>query len=469
MRKPAMVMTILLLLPIVSATPDTSTTCAVYFTGIGCPHCAKTDPVIFTQLLNEYPNLVVIEYEIYHQRGNAPLLYQYDSKYGSGLAIPLIIFTKDEHILGDTPILQNIRGMIEKVGDNPCPLVDGSSVNFEELNLSSLPGQPKIWSRDRVLIPSRQNVSNELMIELLTTENLSKTLENVEYSTIEPIPLPLSGRNVYFDNAIEINGWVMEWNGGYVEKGLKKQVEKNKTENKVGEVLKASLTLTKILSLATVDAINPCALAVLTLMLITIITYNPKKRRNVLFAGLAFTISVFVMYFFYGMIIIKFFQLVQALTSIRLFLYKVLGIGAVVLGILNLKDFIRYKPGSIGTEMPMSMRPKVKRLISRVTSPSGAFLVGAFVTIFLLPCTIGPYVIAGGILSTLEWIKTLPWLILYNLIFVSPMLMITLVVYAGFTTIENISGWREKNIRYLHLVTGLIILSLGVVMILGWV
>ena len=75
------------------------------------------------------------------------------------------------------------------------------------------------------------------------------------------------------------------------------------------------LTLTKIISLAVVDAVNPCAIAVLALMLIAIITYNPRDRKNVLLAGFAFVLSVFVMYFFYGLIIIKFLQIVQKILS----------------------------------------------------------------------------------------------------------------------------------------------------------
>lgn len=229
------------------------------------------------------------------------------------------------------------------------------------------------------------------------------------------------------------------------------------------------LSMAKIISLAAVDAVNPCALAVLTLMLIAILTYNPKDKRNVLLAGLAFTTSVYILYMFYGLVIIRFFQLVQMLTSVRLWLYKILGFVAVVLGVLNVKDFFRYKPGGLMTEMPMSMRPKVKKIISGVTSPKGAFLVGAFVTVFLLPCTIGPYVIAGGILSVLDLMKTIPWLLVYNAIFVLPMVIITILVYWGITKVEDVSGWKDKNIRYLHLVAGVIMLGLGIAMIGGWV
>jgi cytochrome c biogenesis protein CcdA len=231
----------------------------------------------------------------------------------------------------------------------------------------------------------------------------------------------------------------------------------------------ADLTLPKIISLAAVDAINPCALAVLALMLIAILTYNPKKRSNVFWAGMAFIAAVFVMYIIYGLVIIRFFQLIQILTSVRLWIYKILGVAAIFLGFLNIKDFIKYKPGGALTEMPLFMRPKMKKVIESVTSPIGAFSTGLFVTVFLLPCTIGPYVIAGGILSTLELLATIPWLALYNIIFVVPMAVIVLMVYIGLAKVEDVSGWKDKNIRYLHLVAGAIMFILGLAMIMGWV
>ncbi|MBN1325165.1 MAG: hypothetical protein JW974_03015 [Alphaproteobacteria bacterium] len=229
------------------------------------------------------------------------------------------------------------------------------------------------------------------------------------------------------------------------------------------------INLAKVISLALVDAINPCALAVLAMMLISIITYNPKNRKNIILAGLAFTCSVFLMYLFYGLVIIKSFQLVQAITGIRLILYKILGFVAVFIGILQIKDFISYKAGSFGTEMPLSLRPKLKKVIENITSPLGAFSVGTFVTLFLLPCTIGPYIILGGILSAMDIIKVLPTLLLYNFIFVTPMLIITFLVYYGISKVEDVSSWKDKNIKKLHLISGLIIFSLGIAMFMGWI
>jgi len=49
------------------------------------------------------------------------------------------------------------------------------------------------------------------------------------------------------------------------------------------------------------------------------------------------------------------------------------------------------------------------------------------------------------------------------------MIIITLIVYFGFTTVENVSGWKERNIKYLHLIAGIILVLLGIAMLLGWV
>jgi len=242
-----------------------------------------------------------------------------------------------------------------------------------------------------------------------------------------------------------------------------KPVEKIKKEEKA-----SALTFPKIFSLALADSVNPCALAVLTLMLLSIWSLGSRKKKDILLAGLIFAFSVFVMYLFYGLVIIKLFQVVKALTVIRLYLYKILGFFALLLGFLNLKDFIHYKPGGVLTEMPMFLRPKVQNLFFKATSPKAAFWLGAFVTLFLLPCTIGPYVICGGILCSLPLIKTIPWLLFYNFIFILPMIAITLLCFFGFTAVENVSHWREKNIKYFHLIAGLLIFFLGLGMILGW-
>ena len=117
--------------------------------------------------------------------------------------------------------------------------------------------------------------------------------------------------------------------------------------------------------------------------------------------------------------------------------------------------------------MPLFLRPKVNKIIAKVTSPFAAFGIGFFVTIFLLPCTIGPYIILGGLLATDGVIKAIPSLILYNIIFILPMLVVTLLVYFGTSKVEDVKDWKDKNVRYMHLVSGVLLLVVGILMVLG--
>ncbi|GAJ24391.1 unnamed protein product, partial [marine sediment metagenome] len=60
----------------------------------------------------------------------------------------------------------------------------------------------------------------------------------------------------------------------------------------------SSLTLGAVVSAAFVDAINPCAFAVLIILLTTISMCH--NRRKALYAGLAFSFSIYLAYFLMG-------------------------------------------------------------------------------------------------------------------------------------------------------------------------
>jgi len=64
----------------------------------------------------------------------------------------------------------------------------------------------------------------------------------------------------------------------------------------------------RITLLALADSVNPCAIAVLTMVLMGILIQAPEKKKRVLLAGLAFVSSVYLGYLFYGAILIQFFK-----------------------------------------------------------------------------------------------------------------------------------------------------------------
>ena len=116
------------------------------------------------------------------------------------------------------------------------------------------------------------------------------------------------------------------------------------------------------------------------------------------------------------------------------------------------------------------MEQHFRRIINKITSPKGAFLTGFLVTVFLLPCTIMPLVTAMSRLSELGYtfVSSIPWLLYYNILFVLPMIIIVLIIYWGFARVQEVSGWKERNIRRLHLIAGVLLFLVGLALLMGW-
>ncbi len=224
--------------------------------------------------------------------------------------------------------------------------------------------------------------------------------------------------------------------------------------------MQTGLTLAAVVAGALVDAINPCEFAVLIILMTTILATGSSKKA--LFSGLAFSLSIFLSYFLMGL------GLFTALDSSGLSagFYRIIGWVAIVLGLFNLKDWMWYGKGFL-MEVPLSWRPSLKKLIHSVTSPVGAFFTGFLVSLFLLPCTSGPYIVILGMLAKNVYSgEAIRYLALYNLIFVSPMLVITWLVYKGFDP-AHAEEIRQKRLRALHLIAGIVLLAMGIAIVGG--
>ncbi|MBR9679346.1 MAG: hypothetical protein GON13_03700 [Nanoarchaeota archaeon] len=221
-----------------------------------------------------------------------------------------------------------------------------------------------------------------------------------------------------------------------------------------------TLTLGALVAGAFLDSINPCEFAVLIILISTILLKGNKKTA--LKAGLAFASAIFIAYFLMGF---GLFSVIQVF-SLSNIIFKGVGVLAIIVGLLNIKDFFWYGKGVL-MEVPMSWRPHMKRLLKATTSPKGAFFTGLIVSVFLTPCTSGPYIVIIGLLaSKTTMLGSIPLLILYNLIFIAPMVFLTLLFVKGFST-EKAERLRQKNLRLLHLVAGVLMLGLGLLMVFG--
>jgi hypothetical protein len=230
------------------------------------------------------------------------------------------------------------------------------------------------------------------------------------------------------------------------------------------------LTLGTITSLALVNSVNPCQIAMLVLVLVTILMQNPEKKKKLLLSGLAFIFAVYLGYLFYGTVLVQLFQaFTETLKAGSVYLKYGIATLSMLIGGLQIKDFLFYKKGSFATEMPLWMRPKAKRFIQKITSPIGAFLTGFIITLFLGPCTMAPLIVVTEALSRLGLIGALPWLLYFNFIVVLPLIIITFIIYKGFATAEHVAQWRDKNVRILHLIAGILLLATGFALLMGWI
>lgn len=311
---------------------------------------------------------------------------------------------------------------------------------FEELSDAygtSIQGVPTLFIGDKVIIGFSDAIGRQIKqeVELCIKEGCNNPLEKLN--------------DTKKINATQIIG------------------ESSSVENPEKEEIKKKLTISAVISAAFVDSINPCEFAILIILLSTILSAGSRKKA--LLAGLAFTLAIYISYLLMGL---GLYSAIKISGFSRIF-YIIVSILAIIIGLFNLKDYFWYGRWFL-MEVPLTWRPRMKMLLKSITSIPGAFLIGFVISLFLLPCTSGPYIV---ILSLLSEVATrnyaLALLFLYNFIFILPMLALTFIIAFGFATTQEAEEWRQKKLRTLHLITGIIILLLGIGMLialkLGWV
>jgi len=222
------------------------------------------------------------------------------------------------------------------------------------------------------------------------------------------------------------------------------------------------LTWGVLIGAALVDSINPCTIAVMTMLLGMI--FISKGRNRMLFSGIIFITIVFFMYLLFGIGILN----AIASPGITDIFFKIVTIGALALAIMEVNAYINYKPGFLAVEMPVFLRPYTHKVIEGATSLPGVAIAAMFCSIFLLPCSSGPYLMVLGMISKAVTIQSLTYLIVYNLVFILPMVVITLAVYFGYASVEQIGDAKDKYIKQIHLFSGIILFFLFLFMLNEW-
>jgi len=217
-----------------------------------------------------------------------------------------------------------------------------------------------------------------------------------------------------------------------------------------------------LLPAAISDSINPCEFAVMLILLGSILI-KYKKRRKVIWAWFLFSLAVFLSYF------LMWLGIYSALWNFsNVFYFKiVVWILWIIVWLANLKDYFWYGKWFV-MEVPFSWRKNMRKLLNWVSSPIWAFWVWFLVSLFLLPCTSGPYLVILWYLSS-ETQAIDNWgyiyLFVYNLFFILPMLIITLIVAFGKRSIEELELYRDDKIETIHLWVWILMLLLWIYVI----
>lgn len=218
-------------------------------------------------------------------------------------------------------------------------------------------------------------------------------------------------------------------------------------------------TLGTVIITALVDSINPCAIGVLILLVSIMVVY--KSKKELLFYGLIYIFFVFLTYLLAGLGILYFLSSIP----IKVSEYISIAVGSLIVaaGLIEIKDFFWYGRG-ITLSIPPEKAKQIHEMTKKMTLPAMVFL-GAFVAGVELPCTGGPYLAILTFLSQNFNFAAFLLLILYNIIFIMPLVVILLMVYSGFK-IQSLKRWKQNNRTYMRLATGIILILLGWLLIL---
>ncbi len=216
--------------------------------------------------------------------------------------------------------------------------------------------------------------------------------------------------------------------------------------------------LPAVITTGLLDSVNPCAFAVILLLIAFLFTLR-KSRARVLALGGVFIAMIFVVYFAIGLGI---------LGAVRLsddphFVARIGSWVLIALGLVNVAEY--YFPGlPVKLHMPAAAHERTQRLIRVATLPA-TVVAGVVVGLCTFPCSGGIYV---SVITLLNAKTTLAWgvgyLALYNVMFVLPLIGILLAA-GNRVTAKAWASWEREHAAALRLGFGLAMVALGVVML----
>ncbi len=204
-----------------------------------------------------------------------------------------------------------------------------------------------------------------------------------------------------------------------------------------------------------VDGINPCAFATL-IFFVSYLTVSGRRGRAVLAAGTAFTVGVFLTYLAVGLGMYRLLDLLGgAYTVLGRALVWLTAVGCLLLAAYSFRDFLAARRGDLDDMklvLPDALKDRIRARVRKGKTArffvATALVTGAVVSLLELACTGQVY------LPTIIFMTSVPelqaravaYLVLYNLLFVLPLVVVFVLVYMGTTSLQ-LTGWLRRHAK----------------------
>ncbi|MDD5429330.1 MAG: hypothetical protein PHE97_01260, partial [Candidatus Omnitrophica bacterium] len=235
------------------------------------------------------------------------------------------------------------------------------------------------------------------------------------------------------------------------------------------------LSLFTIMGSGLADGINPCAFAVIVFFISFLAVYG-YRRKEIVYVGSFYCLAVFLTYLLIGLGLFKF---LYAASNIHFFIkgfYYFVAFFCFVMGLAALYDYFRFQKTKDSREailqLPGFLKKRINFVIgSRLRHREGrsvvsliftSFIVGVLVSLLEAVCTGQVYVptIVFILKDTSLRLKAWVYLILYNLMFILPLVFIFLLSLAGVKSIV-FNRFLKKHLGIIKLIMALVFFALG--------
>jgi len=242
-----------------------------------------------------------------------------------------------------------------------------------------------------------------------------------------------------------------------------------------------------IISAGLVDGINPCAFTVIVFF-ISFLAFQGYRRRELIMVGSAFIFAIFLTYVFIGLGIFRFLYALRGFHFLTKIIYYAIAIFCFALAAFALYDLWLFKKTGLTEGMTLQLPQVIKHRIHSVigahyrkTTRTGeekksnlaylvisAFFVGFLISLLEAVCTGQLYLptITFVLKEPALRLRALGYLLLYNLMFIIPLVLVLLFALLGATS-EQFASFIKKHMAAVKIVMAIIFILFGVIILLG--